>query len=174
MRAFWKRASQAPIWLTAIMTLVAGLPQFACGCRGENGQPPQSASTVVPTSSCCCTGCCAADRGPAACCQSSKSQASKAAATSLRDGVRSLQAAAHDRHAGPNGCVKISVTSTSFAVVASASERAQAPGCTLLFAVQPVRTVLDAGSNSSMVSVWQEAHSPPPVDMLSTLKRLVI
>lgn len=58
MRRIRKLSSSLVIWLTAVMTVVAGTPRFACQC---------SAATVTSrccdsTSGCCCAGACCAKK----------------------------------------------------------------------------------------------------------------
>src|SRR5262245_22277870 len=62
MNAFGKIIPTISAWLTALMTLVAGVPQVRCGCPGGDGK----ASTSVPVSCaarCCC--CCATSEASA-------------------------------------------------------------------------------------------------------------
>src|SRR4051794_16517190 len=58
------------VWLTAVMTLVAGLPHFDCRC--PNGQVKRFClGRASPPSGCCCGGaCCSSASGGRCCCRS--------------------------------------------------------------------------------------------------------
>jgi hypothetical protein len=47
------------IGTTALMTLIAGLPQFACACAGKSGQPIAAAKALVARGCSCGGSCCA-------------------------------------------------------------------------------------------------------------------
>ena len=72
MELLHKTALAAQVWLTAIMTLVAGIPQFSCICPNGNTKP---VCVSVPTdpSGCCCAGgkCCSPSPGASGCCSKS-------------------------------------------------------------------------------------------------------
>jgi hypothetical protein len=62
MSDFGTTARTALHWLTAVITLVAGLPTWQCACAGA---PDDSRSPVTAQSSCCCGGSCCKPASPA-------------------------------------------------------------------------------------------------------------
>src|SRR5438093_13180551 len=58
------------VWLTAVMTMAAGFPQYVCACPGRPATTlPDSSAQSCPCGGSCCTGaagakCCDKDRIP--------------------------------------------------------------------------------------------------------------
>src|SRR4029077_3065647 len=71
--------------LSAIMTLVAGMPHFVCRCPGQPANPKQ----VAPTATCCCCESCGSIQDKPSCCNQQSPEKSKRPA-------RSHQAAGND------------------------------------------------------------------------------
>lgn len=65
----WKAASVGQVWLTAVMTLVAGFPQVECRCPRETVKP-RASGTAASAPRCCCGGvaCCCSSTGNGVCC----------------------------------------------------------------------------------------------------------
>jgi hypothetical protein len=55
MGTIWRTVRATPAWLTAVMTLVAGIPQLRCGCPGVDVKPAPSAPASQPAGCCCCS-----------------------------------------------------------------------------------------------------------------------
>jgi len=55
------------IWVTAIMTLIAGTPHFVCRCPNGNVKPFCFA-VPIGTTGCCCGGACCSSGGSSCCC----------------------------------------------------------------------------------------------------------
>src|SRR5215510_3231127 len=55
MAAFTNLVTTIHVWLTALMTLVAGIPQLRCGCPGGDVKASPSAPACAAAGCCCCT-----------------------------------------------------------------------------------------------------------------------
>jgi hypothetical protein len=67
MAIFCKAASVGQVWLTAVMTLVAGIPQVECVCARESARPSPAGKALAASPCCCGGGCCAFQKG--GCCR---------------------------------------------------------------------------------------------------------
>ncbi len=67
VRHLQKTGLVGPVWLTAIMTLVAGLPHFDCRCPDGNLKP-RCLGFTSKSSGCCCGGKCCSLAGNDCCC----------------------------------------------------------------------------------------------------------
>ena len=54
MATFTNLVTTIHVWLTALMMLVAGIPQLRCGCPGGDVKPSPSAPDSQPAGCCCC------------------------------------------------------------------------------------------------------------------------
>jgi len=69
MALLYKTALAGQVWVTAIMTLIAGIPQFSCIC--SNGSTKSiCVSVAMDSSGCCCGGgnCCSPSQDAGGCC----------------------------------------------------------------------------------------------------------
>src|SRR5262245_2641030 len=97
------------ILLTAIMTLVAGLPHFSCVCPDGNVKP-FCFGTSSAKSGCCCNGaCCSSSEGVASCCCAhSRGPAGNAISASCcqQQGKESSWSHSNRHQVGRSGCTK--------------------------------------------------------------------
>jgi len=146
------------VWLTAAMSVIAGVPHFRCVCTAASQKPlrPDHSSTE----SCCCgNGCCQTEhRSNTACCQHRKTQ--------------SLRSARGMHRIEGTGCTRALVPTQ---VVASLSTRSAAPVISL---DGPSASMLARSANlMSAMSVrvfWQLHWRSPPADLVTTLQHLLI
>ena len=150
-----KAALVCQLHLTAIMTLVAGMPHFVCRCPSQPADPPRQMS---PSATCCCCGSCGSMQDKPSCCNQQSPGKSNA---------RSHRAAGND-------CTKITglpknpaVSTTTPVKLIEVSSSASA-ACVLVPFLSLQTEQPDA------VSRWS-GHSPaPPVDRVISLQRLLI
>src|SRR6516165_5530472 len=88
---FGKAILTSQVYLTAIMTLVAGMPHFVCRCPGELAKGVDSRSEVQ-AGTCCCCGSCGSTQGQEKSCCSQGSQTE----TLSKAATRSPQATGSD------------------------------------------------------------------------------
>src|SRR5436305_1817934 len=69
MTHFRTASSVGQVLLTAVMTLVAGIPQLECRCPGETVKPQAKVASRNP---CCGSGCCVSDQPGGCCCASAR------------------------------------------------------------------------------------------------------
>src|SRR5262245_55188664 len=73
MNGVMKRVSRIALvglgWLTALMTLVAGIPHFRCQCPDGGVKPFCLAFGSTHPSGCCCGGACCSAQGQECCCR---------------------------------------------------------------------------------------------------------
>src|SRR5207244_10339170 len=79
MIRFRKAIHIGMVWLTAVMTLTAAFPQFACACPGGEGRILLPLATTLSTNRCPCEkGCDAASsmdpKRKCCCCESERAQ----------------------------------------------------------------------------------------------------
>jgi len=168
---FLRRGTQAGIvWLTAIMTLVAGTPHFSCLCP-DGHRKAFCPRTFAKASGCCCGGACCRQGG---CCQAGPRPPAEATAA---------KSCCHHRHGAPR----------------TAPVRVQGNGCktTLeradVLAVQPTATqAADDGLSSELLATpspaalappslaagpWRRcghSSSPPPTNLVVVLQHFII
>jgi hypothetical protein len=141
------------IWLTALMTLVAGVPHFACRC--PDGQvKPFCMGTPSSKSRCCCRGtCCSPIEGGTCCC------------------------AAQSRTAGPevghSNCTKTLAPSVLLTVGHGRTTIAKPLTAGALVAAQAA-SVVSLTTMARARSAWQAHQIAPPSDLITVLQRLVI
>jgi hypothetical protein len=149
------------VWLTAAMTLVAGLPRFQCQCPDGTTRPlcPDRASASDP---CCCGGACcsqvatSARKAAHSCCRAAPSR-------SQPDGQRFQSA----------GCSKSLVLSEKAPTVSE--KRVQTAALVSLLPAAPACGLIAAAPPAApAAAAWQTHLSAPPVDRVITLLRLVI
>jgi hypothetical protein len=151
------------IYLTAIMTLIAGMPHFVCRCPGKVVDSPPE----VQTASCCCCSSCGSARGQEksigkrSCCSQTSAPGKN------KETTRSHQATGSD-------CTKVTglpkvpaVSATKSAKLFDVSSSAWTASVTFIY------LSLQIGPRDS-VGRWT-GHSPaPPTDRVISLQRLLI
>jgi hypothetical protein len=153
MGFFCNIAWTAYIWLTALMTLVAGMPHFACRC--PDGQVKSFCmGTPSAKSGCCCRGtCCSSLDGGTCCC------------------------GAQSRIAGPvvghSNCTKTLAPSVLLTVGHGKTTIANPLTVGALLPAQAV-SVLSLTTMVDARSAWQAHQIAPPTDLITVLQRLVI
>jgi hypothetical protein len=176
MASFVRMARIGYIWLTALMTLVAGMPHFSCRCP-DGHVKPLCTGTVSAASGCCCSGaCCSSSKGGTSCCRAQN-----------RVGANQLQARSCCKHQdrqtngspgkqqvfGARGCTRTLAPSGVFAfsygktivskdLIAGAFLPPQA--------VAVVYLPTMAGGTPS----WQSHQIAPPTNLVTTLQRFLI
>jgi hypothetical protein len=182
MRTFGRAAWVGQAWLTAFMTLVAGLPHLSCLC--PDGRVKSVCLSVASESSgCCCGGTCCTptSQGSTCCCKHKRGSPPKATAS---DGAVRTCCQAQDER-GPESSTK--------------TEQVRSPGCTKTPATTGVTTISQKktrGNDNSVVQVlclsgqpnlcctaqslssshptWQSHEVAPPTDLVTTLQRFLI
>jgi len=146
------------VWLTAAMSVIAGVPHFTCVCTATSQKPLRPHHS--PTESCCCgNACCQAEhRSNAACCQHRNTQSVRS-----ERGIPRIEG---------TGCARALVPTQ---VVASLSTRSAAP----VISLGGLSAPLLAGSANPMSAMpakafWQLHWCSPPADLITTLQQLLI
>jgi hypothetical protein len=165
------------VWLTAAMTLVAGLPHFQCLC--PNGRVKALCLSLAPKpSGCCCGGACcsSAQSSAGSCCAHNAKAAEPQAEASCcgqpkRQPTEKLPGAGF--HAAGTGCVKTPVRAEPRALPKGDTEPGQLlipdaslPGHT------PVTHALPATAHAS--TFWHGHSLAPPPDLVIVLQHFLI
>jgi hypothetical protein len=152
MSSFGNIAWIGHIWLTALMTLVAGVPHFACRCP-DGRVKPFCMGTPSAKSGCCCRGtCCSPSEGGTCCC-----------------GTRSR---IPGPEVGRSNCTKTLAPSVLLTVGHGKTTLANP----LTVGALPAQAV-SVLSLTTMVGArpaWQAHQIAPPTDLITVLQRLVI
>jgi hypothetical protein len=139
------------VWLTAVMTMAAGLPQMACACPGRPATPPET-STVQ---ACQCGGGCCANSVSAKCCDGERGPVTPASRESGRTvckkGLIAQQAPSAPATTGANP----SSDSTSWTIVSP-------------------NGVLPVPSDAVIAAARQLPSHAPPTDLLLLLQHFLI
>lgn len=142
--------------LTAVMLLVAGTPQLACGCSGTRLGARAAAAPTAP-SGCCCGvegGACCRQADEHACCATAEEEPAGPAEGPVVRGAR---------------CVRTSVATVAF--VTRTVEPPQV-SATLVAPALPGANLVEAPHGAPLRGV---VHRPaPPGRLLVTLQRLLI
>lgn len=165
------------IWLTAIMTLIAGTPHLVCRC--PNGHvKPSCLSLFSGKTSCCGNSCCSASqvddgKGSAArislsatlikknccCCKAHQEDASDESRTNSK--------------LGKERCQKNLVE--GIVAVPAPSVKAPVQDLTVhLFVPAPETTMAQEGFGACDSSFANHYHWPPPTDLVTVLQRFLI
>ena len=154
------------VYLTAIMTLIAGMPHFVCRCPGELAKAVDSRPATQATACCGCGACGSVSArektiGKRSCC-------SQTSAPSKSEGTTRSHQAAGSECTKVSGLPKIpAVSSTRFAKSIEVSYGVAAGSLAVLSS--PFQT-----ESPDSVSRWT-GHSPaPPTDRVISLQRLLI
>src|SRR5438093_3594102 len=150
------------VYLTAIMTLIAGMPHFVCRCPGELAKAVDSRPATQATACCGCGACGSVSAiGKRSCC-------SQTSAPSKSEGTTRSHQAAGSECTKVAGLPKIpAVSSTRSAKPIEVSSGVAAGSLAVLSS--PLQT-----ESPEPVSRWT-GHSPaPPTDRVISLQRLLI
>lgn len=139
------------VWLTAVMTMAAGLPQTACACPGRPATPPES-STVQ---ACQCGGACCANSASAKCCDGDRGPVTPGPRESGRTVCKKMFVAQQAPSAPATTSANPSIDSTSWAFVTP-------------------NGVLTVPSDAEIASAWQLQFHAPPTDLLLLLQHFLI
>jgi hypothetical protein len=161
MRYVSKTFLNCNVFLTAIMTAVAGMPQFVCTCPGTTAKT--EASSPAGTANCCCCGSCASmtEKGQSSSCCASKNDLP----TSKND----------SRRAAGSHCTKVSGLPKTPAISTTKSAKPlNDEGGRLQEALS---TILPSALNLHFclrISDWTGHSLAPPADRVISLQRLLI
>jgi len=158
----------AHVWLTAVMVLIAGSPYIVCHC------PDGHRKLFCVNSSVHANGCCGGSSYPdsskqkPSCCQSHKGQSDASSGTRCRVDSR--------------GCSKVltppAVVAVSDSRTTAASRGADATPLAalaeLLASALCSDFVLSPLSMARGPEAWRDHHSPPPPDLIVTLRHLLV
>jgi len=172
-----RRIVVTQVWLTAVMTLVAGLPHFDCRC--PNGQVKLFCLSLGSKSSgCCCGGtCCSTTQGDRSCCRG----------RSTRSAGREQDRPCCRQHQSGQ---TTGFPSTHYAVRCTGCARALAqptvfapsPGKTAVNKDMPLAAILPLDATPvSFLSLetqgsklWQTHSIAPPTDLVTLLQHFLI
>ena len=163
-RTFW--TCQA--YLTAITTLVAGMPYFVCACSPELDQaatPPQT----VQSAECHCCGSCASMPG-------SDSSAANRNRSCCSSGIYSqnTQPTSSSPQARGKGCTKVAAVSKTPGILSTKTSK-QVKALSGNWAFSQVVLVPSSQVNPQGSAFRWTGHSPaPPNDLVTSLQRLLI
>lgn len=158
------------VWLTALMTLVTGLPHFVCICP-DGHRKPFCLGFCSPTTGCCCASeCCARSEAP-----SSPNADTMETCCSCHHKARSsnTKQVPHAQLAS-QGCRK-TIVQADFAIVTTGWRTAVDPSA-LVFPVPALDSVVKGPCPFDLDGrfAWRSCRIPPPTDLVVTLKHLLI
>jgi hypothetical protein len=136
--------SAACVWLTAVMTVIAGLPHFECRCPGGRLKP-FCLGTPSHTHACCCCG------GGPCCCRSA-----------------AVAGPAAEEPAGPSCCARIDEPSAPQQVSAGRPPSVQPKGCVRTLAAD--QQALTSEGFGAILSLEHSTVGPgflAPVDLMT-------
>jgi hypothetical protein len=145
------------VWMTAVMTLAAGFPQFICACPGGPGNATPAFSSPQPCP--CCGGCCGQSSGQECCCGANKPEPSKSVPS--------------DRGSGRSICKKAFGPTQSLARPSrtAASGPDAAPALWLHSRPEVISPVPPAAAFSAFRTL---PHHGPPHDLVILLQHFLI
>src|SRR5579884_764691 len=167
------------IWLTAVMTLVAGTPHFDCRCPNGNVKPFCLALLTGKTGCCCEGSCCSASPG-----DDGKDRAAHAAPSATVAKKTCCCCKAHQENAGNGsrtdsrlgkaGCQK-TLAKTAVAVAEPTVKAPDQDRTAHLFvpAPEPVRGQIGFAS-CDYLSSHHYHRIPPPTDLVTVLQHFLI
>jgi hypothetical protein len=168
------RAYMGMIWLTAVMTLIAGFPHFECHCA--NGHVKPYCLSILNKTGCCCDGsCCSAlprEGNENVTTQDSPSDQASEKSCCCQESQRSFAGSPKEPSLERMGCQKISVKAADAVpsvpkIVAQDSlgpSLQTPPPCVLLCPQDGVR------GDQSAYFQWL----PPPTDLVIVLQHFLI
>jgi hypothetical protein len=174
-----KAAMVGQVWLTAIMTLIAGMPHFSCLCP-DGAVKPLCVSLTADSSGCCCAGgkCCAHSRhSETGCCKATKPvEAGRSTAKSCcaaKQNHKPAEQSAPRFQAERKCCVKTPaqppITAVSYYKTVIERDVSFAP---LLPQSAALSTSWRAGAHGP--AAWQINLTAPPTDLVDLLQRYLI
>lgn len=180
MLSSYRAVQTGAIWLTAIMTLVAGTPHFDCRCPNGNVKPFCLALPTGKTGCCCDGSCCAAlpgdDGERLAPCDSPSTTAAKETCCCCKPHQANAkgESGAKDARLGKAGCQK-TLAQTVVAVSESfVKDSVQALAAHLVApALAPVRGQ-DGFGSCEYLTDYPSHRRPPPTDLVTVLQHFLI
>lgn len=167
MRLFRQALQAGLVWLTAITTLIAGVPHFDCIC--PNGQQKQFCAGPSGDHCCCGDTCCSSASG---CCQvpaSLPDQQEKPRCCSESQHLGKADLRADGKQLSSSGCTR--TLAQGELAITSAKVNAERSVSVAVFAGAPVwPEQLPTARHFSL-----EAHQlPPPTDLVVSLQHFLI
>lgn len=159
-------------WLTAVLTLFAGIPPFACRCPNGTIKLYCTGSTT----GCCCSGSCCPVLPDEA--TSNAQEAPSSAEGKLpcccgpREPVDQLPSSETPAQAGSNCCTKLVLPAPVVAVVPPQTTTTEDEALVLFLSVQELGLAPFAAS--PVTASPAEYRGPPPRDRLALLQRLLL
>jgi hypothetical protein len=179
MALLYKTVLVGQVWLTAIMTLIAGIPQFSCICR-NGGTKPVCVSLATDTPGCCCGGgnCCSPSPGRSGCCRNPAKAANtdqpthKSCCAERGDQNPDLQQGVQ-LNAGQKCCTK---TLTPPQVTAVSYHKTVVERDASFLALIPQSVTLSPPSLATAKgpTLWQISLVVPPTDLVDLLQHYLI
>jgi hypothetical protein len=168
MRSSWKAASVGKVWLTAVMTLVAGIPQFDCGCAREIAKP--QASSQKSQAGCGCGGKCCSSHRAAGCCHARTSKSTDSDEQSTQVVQHSATNTDGQPTVQPSQCVKVLVQAEAYS-----------PATSTVSDTMPASFLSGHAASAAIVPAPVFAHSlaahyplAPPPDLLTLHQHFII
>ena len=159
-------------WLTAAMTLVSGIPHFACRCP-DGDFKPFCIGAVSATSGCCCnSNCCSSADG--SCCRAHGRRAAdqiQAQSCCRHQSRQSSNSPGNQQAIKAGSCAKAPVSS-GVSISHSKTTLGKELTARAFPAPQDV-AVLDLQTMTGCSS-WQAHQLPPPTDLVTTLQHFLI
>ena len=158
------------VWSTMLMTLVAGLPYFACRCP-DGHVKSFCLGTVSATSGCCCGGICCSSLKPFPCCSHAQSLQTRSCCENRDPQVNSP---GKQPKVGPRGCTRTLAASELVLTLPDgkptlAKDLTPAAGLAAQFiSAVCLPTVADDHP------CWQSHQVAPPIDLVITLQRFLV
>lgn len=180
MLSSYRAVQTGAIWLTAIMTLVAGTPHFDCRCPNGNVKPFCLALLTGKTGCCCEGSCCAAlpgdDGEGLATCDSPFATAAKetCCCCQARQANAKGESGAGDARLGKSGCQKTLAQAAVAVAESPVKDTVQA------LAAHPVAPVLAPVSGQDRfgpcdhLTDYPSHRRPPPTDLVTVLQHFLI
>ncbi len=178
MAAFRRTIRALHVGLTAIMTLVAGVPRFCCACPGEGSTPSTPKSAPRSAGCCCCCGgdCSGAAGSKSACCSReappSDPEESSPAIQPDRPWTHGSESSSTQRR--PAKCRVAELPRPEAALPSwsdSASDEGRPSNVALPAQVDPAHALPGAAAGPRL---WRPHTLPPPTDLVTLLQHLLI
>jgi hypothetical protein len=177
MRTLGRAALTGLVWLTAGMTLLAGVPHFDCRCPTGRVKPFCVGFTWEKSSCCCGGGCCSSNHNGACCCRGKKPPT----------GGNAKNWSCCKQHTAPNGgprpegrpvansscCVKTLAQQGLLAPGPAKETRSKDFGVRAAVAAQPTTFYIPAGLSPSRLPCSLHLLAPP-ADLVTLLQRFLI
>jgi hypothetical protein len=176
MRAFGRIAWIGQAWVTALMTLVTAVPHFDCRCP-DGHVKPFCLSIARDASGCCCGGtCCSSTEGGTRCCgahkQASSGQAQVTSCCNHQD-RKTSSSTDHCQVVSHSGCTKTLAQPQVVTISNGTTAVAKAVTFPAFLSPQPA-PLLSLPTMAHGYRGWEEHLLPPPTDLLTLLRRLII